>query len=344
MESNGHLLGLIDDLLEMSRLDYGKIEVREEECDLKEALKISIDMFRGQMEEKKLTFEEKVELPEQKVFIDVSRFQRIIGNILQNAVKFTPSGGKVTLSAYRKQVSGSGYGRYEFVISDTGVGMSEDFMKRMYEAFEREESSTQTGYIGTGLGLAITKRMLDVMGGSISVKSEKGAGSAFTIGLPLKISGDGYENQVNKEVPEEVTHKASGEHRILLVEDIEINRMLAEHILTDAGFLVESVPDRSDAVEIMQGKPVWYYDLILMDIQMPVMNGYEATRMIRAMDRKDAKSIPIIALSANAREEDKKESLESGMNSHVAKPFDIAHLIRTINDHIVENRRERNIG
>lgn len=332
-ESNRQLLALIDDLLEMSRLDYGKIEVKEEECDIKDSLKTVLDMFCKQAEEKKLTIEEKLELPEQKVFIDVLRFQRIMENLIQNAVKFTPSGGRITVSAQQKQVSDSGYARYEFVVADTGVGMTEEFMHRMYEAFEREENSTRSGYTGTGMGLAITRKMLDMMGGSISVKSKKGEGSAFTVGLPLKLVDDFPKNSTGVVADKEL-HKASGEHRILLVEDIEINRLLAENILMDAGFLVESVPDGSDAVEIIRSQPVWYYDLILMDIQMPVMNGYEATRTIRSMGREDTSVIPIIALSANARDEDKRESLESGMNSHVAKPFDIAHLIQTVNEHI----------
>ncbi|MBR1391793.1 MAG: response regulator [Lachnospiraceae bacterium] len=338
-ESNRHLLSLIDDLLEMSKLDYGKIEVREDACDLKETLEATIDMFRAQTEEKHLALVEELELPDQKVYIDESRFQRIMGNLISNAVKFTPPGGQIKISARRKQTSDSGYARYEFSVSDTGIGMTEEFMHRMYEAFEREESSTQSGYIGTGLGLAITKKMLDVVGGSISVKSKRGEGSVFTVGMPLKLVGFSSERVAANEVTRDV-HKASGEHRILLVEDIDINRMLAENILRDAGFLVDSVPDGSDAVEAMKKQPVWYYDLVLMDIQMPVMNGYEATRAIRAMGREDTDRIPIIALSANARDEDKKESMESGMNSHVAKPFDIAHLINTVNDHIAASKQK----
>ncbi|MBR1865253.1 MAG: response regulator [Lachnospiraceae bacterium] len=337
-ESNRHLLALIDDLLEMSRLDYGKIEVKKDACDLRDSLETVLNMFRTQAEEKQLILEEKLELPKQKVFIDELRFQRIMENLIQNAVKFTPPGGRITITAHQKQVSDSGYVRYEFVVSDTGVGMTEEFMRRMYEAFEREENSTRSGYSGTGMGLAITKRILDMMGGSISVKSKKGEGSAFTVGIPLKLVEHSCGN-TTEDVTKKELHKASGKHRILLVEDIEINRLLAENILVDAGFLVESVPDGSDAVEAIQNQPVWYYDLILMDIQMPVMNGYEATRMIRSMDREDASVIPIIALSANARDEDKRESLESGMNSHVAKPFDIAHLINTVNEHIEAVKR-----
>lgn len=330
-EANHHMIALIDDLLEMSRIDYGRIEIKSEPCDLEKQIGIVLDMFRPLAYDKHLTIEEDLNLPPDKVFADALRFKRILGNLLSNAVKFTPNNGTIKISARRKQISDSGYARYQFSVADTGVGMTEDFMRKMYDAFEREETSTRTGYIGTGLGLAITKKLLDVMGGSISVKSRKGEGSTFTVDLPLKLV---EHVQSKSPAAEPVIPKHSGERRILLVEDIEVNRMLAEAILTESGFLVESVPDGSDAVEIIKSRPVWYYDLVLMDIQMPVMNGYEATRSIRALGREDTNALPIIALSANARDEDKRMSMESGMNSHIAKPFDIAHLIATIDEYI----------
>lgn len=203
----------------------------------------------------------------------------------------------------------------------------------MYAAFEREESSTKAGTIGTGLGLSITKNLLNIMGGSISVASRKGKGTAFTVDLPLRLA-DHASKSIKVNAEEEAAYRAKGKRRILLVEDIEINRMLAETILEEAGFLVESVPDGCDAVEAITNHPTWYYDLVLMDIQMPVMNGYEATRSIRAIGREDTKTIPIIALSANAHDEDKHMSMESGMNNHIAKPFDVAHLLSTVNEHI----------
>lgn len=330
-EANHHLIALIDDLLEMSRIDYGRIEIKSEPCDLREQLGIVLDMFRPFVFEKQLTLEEDFNLPQGEVFVDALRFRRVIGNLMSNAVKFTPEKGTIKISARRKQISDSGYARYQFTVADTGVGMTEDFMRKMYDAFEREETSTRTGYIGTGLGLAITKKLLNIMGGSISVKSKKGEGSVFTVDLPLKLVDHVHENAPANEP---VIPKHSDERRILLVEDIEVNRMLAEAILTESGFLVESVPDGSDAVEIIKNRPLWYYDLVLMDIQMPVMNGYEATRSIRALGREDTNTLPIIALSANARDEDKRMSMESGMNSHIAKPFDIAHLISTIDEYI----------
>jgi PAS domain S-box-containing protein len=335
-EANHHLLSLIDDLLEMSRVDYGRLELKSEPCNLREQINIVLDMFRPFIAQKNIALEENLDLPTNEVFVDSVRFRRVMSNLMSNAVKFTPANGKIKVSALRKQISDSGYARYQFSISDTGVGMSEAFMKKMYDAFEREQTSTKTGYIGAGLGLSITKKLLNIMGGSISVKSKKDEGSTFTVDLPLKL----VEHTSTGEIIEESKiPKHFDEHRILLVEDIEMNRLLAETILTESGFLVESVPDGSDAVEIIKSRPVWYYDLVLMDIQMPVMNGYEATRAIRALGREDTNVLPIIALSANAREEDRKMSLESGMNFHVAKPFDIAHLISTIDEYISVSRK-----
>ena len=335
-ESNHHMLALIDDLLEMSKIDYGKIELKAEPCNLREQLDVVLNMFRVEAEEKSINIEESFDLPEQEVYIDTLRFRRIMSNLISNAVKFTLYNGSIKVRARQSRVSQSGYARFEFEISDNGIGMSEDFMRRMFEAFEREDTSTLTGYIGgTGLGLTITKRLLDIMGGSIRVKSKKDKGTTFSVDLPLKLV-----NHVEQELPvvEHTEYKANGKHRILLVEDIEVNRMLAETILTESGFLVESVPDGCDAVEIIKIRPMGYYDLVLMDIQMPIMNGYEATRAIRALGRKDTNTLPIIALSANAREQDKQMSMESGMDSHVAKPFDIAHLISTINEHIAKDK------
>ena len=332
-ESNSHMLALIDDLLEMSQIGYGRVELKAERCDPKEQLDLTLDMFRAEAERKHIALREEIDLPDGDVYVDAGRFRRVMGNLVGNAVKFTPDYGTVTVSARRKQVSDSGYARYEFRVSDNGPGISKDFMRKIFDAFEREDSSTRTGKIGTGLGLAITKALLDIMGGSIRVESEKGKGASFTVDLPMKTAGDGVES-VEYEPQGKAFYKADGERRILLVEDIEINRMLAETILEDAGFLVESVPDGCDAVDAFLQRPPGYFDLVLMDIQMPVMNGYEATRAIRALGRPDAATIPIIALSANARDEDKKMSMESGMNHHIAKPFDVAQLITTVNEHI----------
>ena len=331
-EFNGHMISLIDNLLEMSQLDLGHVNLKEEACSFREELETAVSLLRPQAEEKDITISSDVEIPDTEVLVDVQRFRRIMTNLIGNAVKFTPKGGSVKLTARAGEPSESGYARYKFQVSDTGVGMTDEFMRHIFHAFEREQSSTRSGVMGSGLGLSIVKSLLDAMGGSITVDSTKGEGSTFTVSLPVKQVGEGFSGEPEPAMT--YAAKKPGEHRILLVEDIEINRMLAEMILEEAEFLVESVPDGSDAVEAIAKHPLWYYDLVLMDIQMPVMNGYEATRAIRAMDREDARKLPIIALSANARDEDRRKSMESGMDSHIAKPFDSARLITAINQHI----------
>ena len=327
--SGRELLRLIDDMLELNELQ-GSVALHPEVTDLADELALALDMFRIPAEEKGLKLETELELPEGKVLADQGRFLRIFENLLSNAVKFTPPGGRITLTAKRVSVSDSGFGRYVFQVADTGIGISEAFLSRIFDSFEREQSSTVTNSTGTGLGLTIVKTLLDLMGGSISAQSEKGVGSVFTVELPLRLAEKAAAPSpaVSAEKPsrEQTEEKA----RILIVEDIEFNRELAETLLEEAGFLVESVPDGCDAVEAVKNREPGYYDLILMDIQMPVMNGYEAARAIRALPRADTDTLPIIALSANAREEDRRRSMESGMNNHVAKPFDIDFLVETI--------------
>ena len=338
-EASGHLLALIDDLLEMSSLSQDKFTLDELPASLGGELQSVLDMFRPQAEEKKIELKTDIDLPPVDVLLDAVRFRRLMSNLLDNALKFTPEGGHVTVSAKRKFASGSGYARYEFSVADDGEGMAEGFLQRIGKAFEREKNSTESGYLGTGLGLAITKKILDLMGGSMDVQSEKGKGSTFTVSIPLKQAG-AARKQLSPTAEKKTGTKADDKYRVLLAEDMGVNRLLAETMLREAGFEVDSVPDGCDAVDSIENHPAHYYDAILMDIQMPVMNGYEATHRIRSMQRADAKSIPIIALSANAREQDKRASLESGMNAHVAKPFDLAVLVDTLNEQIASTKNE----
>lgn len=337
-ESSKQMLSLVTDLLTMSKITYGKTQLRSEICDLEEQVMLVVHAFKSRAEDKEVSLESVINLPREMVYTDDVNFRKILSALLDNAIKFTPPGGHVKLTARKKKVSeDSNYVRCEFVISDNGVGMTEEFMKRMYDTFEREGTSTKTGHIGAGLGLAITKKLLDAMGGSIEVVSKKGAGTTFTIGLPFKIHREESEKTFIEEVKEIIPNN-NYNHRILLVDDIELNRMLAETILEESGFSVETVADGVEAVEVFAKHPPGYYDLVLMDIQMPIMNGYEATRAIRSLDRPDAKVLPIIALSANSRDEDKRMSMESGMNYHIAKPFDVVQLIAAVNKYIAARK------
>lgn len=332
-ESSRQMLNLVNDLLDMSKITYGKTKLRTEVCDLEEQVLVVVHAFKFRAEEKNISLESVINLPREMVYTDDVNFRKILSALLDNAIKFTPSGGHVKLTARKKKISDAGYLRCEFIISDNGVGMTDDFMRRMYETFEREETSTKTGHISAGLGLAITKKLIDAMGGSIEAVSKKGEGTTFTIGLPFKIVRDEETDNAPAEI-QAITTDDNYRHRILLVDDIELNRMLAETILEESGFSVETVADGCEAVEVFVKHPPGYYDLVLMDIQMPIMNGYEATRAIRSLDRPDAKVLPIIALSANSRDEDRRMSMESGMNYHIAKPFDVVQLIAAVNKYI----------
>ena len=332
-ESSRQMLTLVTDLLDMSKVTYGKTQLRNEICDLTEQVQIVLQAFAQKAAAKNITVENVLNLPRELVYTDDVNLRKILSALIDNAIKFTPEGGHVKVTARQKKVSDSGYVRCEFVVADDGVGIGEDFMTRMYESFEREETSTKTGHISAGLGLAITKKLLDAMGGSIEVVSTKGAGSTFTVGLPFK-----FVREEDTSAVTDINVDDNYNHRILLVDDIELNRMLAETILEESGFSVETVADGCDAVEAFIKHPPGYYDLVLMDIQMPVMNGYEATRAIRALDRPDAKVLPIIALSANSRDEDKRMSMESGMNYHIAKPFDVVQLIAAVNKYIAARK------
>ncbi len=324
--SSKQMLALIDDMLDMNSLAGGRFVAKSEPAKLTGLISVAVDVFRAKAQEKNIALLQETDLPDRAVLLDKHRFLRLMNNLIDNAVKFTPEGGTVTVKARVKRSEGA-YARYEFSVADTGVGISEEFAAHMFEAFEREENSTKSGSIGTGLGLSIVKALADIMGGTVTVQTEKGKGSVFTVELPLKAADADGSAHVEIKQP-----KADGKRRLLLVEDVYINRVLAETVLTEAGFTVESVTDGCYAVDAVRERPAGYYDLVLMDIQMPVMNGYEATRAIRALD--NGASLPILALSANAREEDKKRSLESGMNGHIAKPFETAGLVSRINEQI----------
>lgn len=333
-DAGHHMVSLIDEFLEMGQIRTNRVELKPEVCNLKEQLTYVFDMMNLQALEKKITLIQDIDIPDCELVMDAPHFRRIMNNLIDNAIKYTSAGGSVTIRAAAGQSSESGYTRYQFQIADTGIGMSEEFMQRIFHSFEREASSTQSGISGAGLGLPIAKNLTDLMGGTLTVESKKGEGSVFTLALPLKSAKEG-ESRQKPPVSDEML-KAAGSYRILLVEDVEINRLMAEMLLMEAGFLVESVCDGSDAVACVERTPVWHYDLILMDIQMPVMNGYEATRIIRKMGREDTSVIPIVAFSANTREEDKRRSIESGMNNHIAKPFDLAKMVHVINEEIAK--------
>ena len=465
LSSSNHLLSLINDILDMSRIESGKVQIKEQECNISELMHNLVNIIQPQVKAKQLElFIDTFEVVNEDVIADALKMNQVFINLLSNAVKYTPAGGTISFRIMQKTTFRHGYGDYIFIIKDNGIGMSQDFVKHIFEPFERESTATQSGIQGTGLGMAITRNIVEMMNGTISVESEVGKGSAFTVELTLKLQdtkknaeqlkeldglralvvdddfnvcasvskmlkhigmraewttsgreaayrakvaydeGDSYHtyiidwqmpevsgvetarrirSAVGEEAPiiiltaydwtdiEEEAREAgvtafcakplfmsdlksallaannllekedeaaawtladfSGK-RILLVEDIELNREIAEVILTESGFLVESAPDGTDAVSMMEKAEEYYYDAILMDVQMPIMNGYEATRAIRSMHRKDVRDLPIIAMTANALEEDKEAALKNGMSAHIAKPLDMDIFINVLKD------------
>ncbi|MCM1569418.1 MAG: response regulator [Roseburia sp.] len=455
LSSSNHLLSLINDILDMSRIESGKLQIKEQECNISELTHNLVNIIQPQVKAKRLElFIDTFDVANEEVIADSLKLSQIFVNLLSNAVKYTPAGGTVSFRIQQQTTFHRGYGDYVFIVKDNGIGMTPDFVEHIFEPFEREESTTRTGIEGTGLGMAITKNIVEMMGGAITVQSEKGKGSEFRVELSLKLQdvekntagikelaglralvvdddcdscesvtrmlsqlgmrsewtasgreavyraksayneGDSYHTYiidwqmpemsgiettrriraaVGSEMPiiiltaydwtdieeeamaagvtafcakplfmsdlksallsannlaekEDVTPWTKvdfGGRRILLVEDIELNREIAQVILEESGFVVETAPDGSDAVEMVSRSEEGYYDAILMDVQMPIMDGYEATRTIRALHRKDVETLPIIAMTANAMEEDKEAALKNGMNAHIAKPLDI---------------------
>ncbi len=272
------------------------------------------------------------------VYCDKLKVSQVLLNLLSNAVKYTNQYGTVTLKVQEKEGSSNTHRRYIFIIKDTGIGISKSFLNHIFEPFERQNNSTISGIQGTGLGLAIVKSLVEMMGGTICVRSQEGIGSEFIVDIEFRLcephisimKEDSFINDDDKD------NDLLKDMRILLVEDNELNREIATEILTDAGLIVETALNGKEAVQMMANITPNYYKVILMDIQMPVMNGLEAARAIRMLPDNTIRRIPIIAMTANAFEEDKKKSLEVGMNAHIAKPIDVNVVLDTIKKIVLE--------
>ncbi len=324
--SGEHMLSLINDILDIARIESGKMKLNIEIIDVKECFDRFDDMFGLAMKQKGITFKIINNTKTRFVYADHLRISQVMANLLSNAMKFTNSGGSVTVTANEVEVSQEDYVGFEFSIKDTGIGMSEDFQKRIFVPFERENSSTVSGVQGTGLGLAIVKNFVEMMGGTISVTSKLGEGSEFKIFFNSKIAP---KQKIDQE--EVITLSADfKDKKVLVVEDNALNREIVCDILEDEGFIVTSAENGAEAVKILSNSPSGNFDLILMDVQMPIMDGYTATKEIRALDDETKKNIPIIAMTANAFEEDRKQALSVGMNEHVTKPIDVEKLLHSI--------------
>lgn len=461
LSSSNHLLSLINDILDMSRIESGKLQIRNQVCNLSDLMHTLVNIIQPQAKAKQLQlFIDICEVSNENVITDPLKLNQICINLLGNAVKYTPAGGAISFRITQSPAFRHGFADYKFEVRDNGIGMSEQFVKQIFEPFSRENTTTVSGIQGTGLGMAITKNIVEMLNGNIEVQSAPNEGTVFTVTLSLKLPDNenqegeikeleglralvvdddfhicdsvdkmlrklglrsewttsgreavyhaqvAYEDKdpyhtyiidwqmpdmsgvetarkirrvVGEDAPiiiltayewtdieEEAreagvnafcakplfmsdlrsallsTHKLLpaaeakdekidfGGKRVLLVDDLEMNRELAEFILVENGFLVETAPDGSDAVEMVRKAPEGYYDVILMDVQMPTMNGYEATHAIRALPREDARTLPIIAMTANALEEDKAAALKSGMNAHISKPIEIGNFLQVL--------------
>ena len=320
------LLALIGNVLEIARIESGKETLNEAPWNLmklEETLDILLD---GEISRKQLTVNRNVNIRHANVYCDALKIREIIMNLLSNAVKYTSEGGKIVLDIEEKPSAREGFMTLQIRVSDNGIGISKEYVPYIFDAFTRERSSSESGIIGTGLGLRIVKSFVDLMNGDISVKSEPGKGTCFTVEISCRKIPEEELQQQMEEQPENVSLAG---RRLLLAEDNGLNAEIAMTILQDADAEVELAADGKIAVDKLQDVPAGYYDAILMDIQMPNMNGYQATKAIRKLTDERAK-IPIIAMTANAFEEDRQAALAAGMDDYVAKPVEISELFRTI--------------
>jgi len=326
--SSRHLLSLINDVLDMSRIESGRMKINEEICSTSEIIQGINTIFQADAKDRELSFITDFSgIENDYVWCDKLRVNQVLMNCTSNAIKFTNAGGTVRVSVVqnKRRDIPEGYAEYSFSIKDTGIGMSEDYLKDIFLPFSREENKVHT-IQGTGLGMAICKNIVDLMGGLISVHSKQGVGSEFIITIRFEIASKPVECPGSEQSAEEMVFEGK---RVLLAEDNELNREIAIEILEEYGMQIECAVDGLDAVEKVMSATE-NYDLILMDIQMPRMNGYEAAKAIRAMDDKAKANIPIIAMTANAFDEDRQKAFADGMNGHAAKPIEIQKLLKTI--------------
>ena len=320
--SSNLLLKIINQVLEMARIESGTATLNLEPCNLSELFHSVNFVFESDVKKKGLHFQVDSKVQHHYAFCDITKLQQIYLNIVSNAIKYTPADHAITVSVIEVPSHKENYARYIFVCEDTGYGMSEEFLPHIFDEFTREHTTTENKISGTGLGLSIVKSMVDLMDGTIKVESIKGKGTKFTVDIALQIASkeDFTEEQV---MTKEIVNNEMKHKRILLAEDNDLNAEIAIEILKSEGYLVEHASHGQQCIEMLQNASDGYYDLVLMDIQMPFMNGYEACKEIRKMEDTQKANIPIIAMTANAFEEDKQMAMQAGMNDYVPKPMDM---------------------
>ena len=328
------LLSLINYILEMTQIESGKLDLKKEIGDLDDLVKNINVVVEPLIKEKKLHYSYHLEIKHHHIICDKTKLREIVLNILSNAIKYTPEGGNVELLIQEISFENNKV-KYHFIIIDNGIGMKEDFLPHIFEEFAREKTSTESKVPGVGLGLPIVKSLIDMMNGTIQVESKLNKGTKFTVELSFLTSLQ-VENVNERNTS---TLDFSGKH-ILLVEDNELNAEIGIELLNTFKVIIDLAKNGEECIKILEKMPEGYYDLILMDIQMPIMDGYEATKIIRSFNNKNAQ-IPIIAMTANAFEEDRKHALQLGMNEHLAKPVDIEKLKDVLTKYFNHEKREK---
>ena len=327
--ASSHMLDLVNDIVEMSQIESGEMKINESLCDIKEQLNTIIEMTEVQAKEKSLRLISEITIRDQYVYADSLNLKRILDNLISNALNFTKEGGTITVTAFQKYDVDDEKASFQFCVQDTGIGMTEEFSAKLFQSFEREQTSTESGNSGLGLGLSITKSLVDMMGGKISVKSHKGEGTTFFVDVSFrKVSQEDLEKN-NLSQKTDSSEKVAGKS-VLIVEDNDLNREIMLELMGEMGIKTDFAVNGKEAVNMISSSRPGQYDLIFMDIQMPVMNGYEATKIIRNLGNPALNSIPIVAISANSLETDRENSKESGMNGHLAKPIDPDEILNAL--------------
>ncbi len=339
--SGEYLLSLINNVLEVARIDSGREVLNEEFTDLMDDSYYTV--FENQAREKNLTVKRVVDVTHRYVFTDAQKIREILLNLISNAVKYTPDGGKITVTLKELPCAEEGKGSYVCTVADTGIGMTEEFQKKVFDIFSRERTATESKTQGTGLGMAIVKKYVELMGGTVSVASKPGEGTTFTIAMDLRIV-ENPEDYVKTEEKKETKDAFSLDGiRILIAEDNELNAEIASAVLENMGAAVEVAKDGIECIDMLNRSEDGYYDLILMDIQMPNLNGYDAARKIRGLEDQVKANIPIVAMTANAFDEDKKNAYAAGMNGHIAKPINVNEIVSVLTEHVAVIRENKTV-
>ena len=325
-QSGNLLLSIINNVLDMARIESGKMEIDENYGRIEDIRQTLFEIFGDEAKKKNIALHYTINVEHEHILTDTTKVKEIFVNILSNAIKYTPSGGSVMINIDELVCDEPGYMMVRTRVSDTGIGMSQDYLTKIFDAFTRERNTTKSKITGSGLGMSIVKRYVNLLGGTIDIESEPGKGSTFTVTLKHRIADESYYVKKHDECSETASKILEGRN-ILLAEDNDLNAEIAEAILERAGLKTERVEDGIQCVNKITKMPVGTYDMILMDIQMPRMDGYKATQAIRHLPDKDKACIPIVAMTANAFEEDKRDAVAAGMNGHIAKPIQIDKLL-----------------